>query len=814
MTSGAGRRRSTGWRRLALVAVVGLLSVSGYLITSHTIHGDRRSAAERSARMTAGRTEEVLGRAGAAVAALGSALARESGPEQPRFAQLANSTAATVGLADTMWVQTVAGSERAAYEHRLGRPITRPTSSGDSEAAPSRPSYLVATFTSRILPELRPGTDVSDWPALAAAVGAGPSASAVTASDVGSLGGRPGVYLLEAARFGDGPDDQGVIAAFLPRGLLTVGLGLDPQRLAISLNGRRLEGGLDGAPAAGASFAALTRIWRIAVGTEPATGLQSLLPWLAVTWPVAAALIVSLVAGGVARRRKAERNAERIFDLSLDLLCVAGLDGNVVRVNPAVVRTLGYPEEELLSRPFLDFVHPDDLERSIKVFDALARGEQVVRFENRTRCLDGSFRWLEWNTQPIDEGLLFCSARDVTDRRRAEDELREAQRLVEASRDELRLLVDEQAALRRVATLVANRAEPAEVFAAVAEEARGVLGADGTLMARFDADGEGTVVARAGASPDVIPVGSRWKLEEFYSVAAVLRTGHSARRDDYAEAPGSLGKILQGLGICGVVATPIVVDGRLWGALAVASQTHSLPADTEQRTMSFTELLGTAIVNTESREQLIASRARVVAAADDARRRIERDLHDGTQQQLVSLALALRAAEAAVPLALTELKTVLTQTALGLARATEDLQAMSRGIHPAVLSRGGIGPALRALARRSGLPVELNLSGPVRLPERAEVAAYYVVSEGLSNAAKHARASVVHVELKVEDAVVEVSVRDDGIGGADPGRGSGLVGLRDRVEALGGTLVTTSPPERGTCLLARIPVTRESDHLA
>ncbi|MDQ1518699.1 MAG: hypothetical protein QOE80_4529, partial [Actinomycetota bacterium] len=484
----------------------------------------------------------------------------------------------------------------------------------------------------------------------------------------------------------------------------------------------------------------------------------------------------------------------------------AGLDGNVVQVNSAVVRTLGYPEEELVSRPFLDFVHPDDLERSIKMFEALTRGEDVVQFENRTRCRDGSFRWLEWNTQPIEDGLLFCSARDVTDRRRADDELREAQRLVEASRDELRLLADEQAALRRVATLVANRAEPAEVFAAVAEEACGVLGADGTLMARFDPDGEGTVVARAGASPDVIPVGSRWKLEEFYSVSAVLRTGHSARRDDYANAPGCLGKILQGLGICGVVATPIVVDGRLWGALAVASQTDSLPADTEQRTVNFTELLGTAIVNTESREQLVASRARVVAAADDTRRRIERDLHDGTQQQLVSLALALRAAEAAVPLELTELKGALSQTALGLARATEDLQAISRGIHPAVLSRGGIGPALRALARRAGLPVELNLSGPVRLPERAEVAAYYVVSEGLSNAAKHARASVVRVGLNVEDAVVEVSVRDDGIGGADPGRGSGLVGLRDRVEALGGTLGTTSPPGRGTCLLARIPL--------
>jgi signal transduction histidine kinase len=155
---------------------------------------------------------------------------------------------------------------------------------------------------------------------------------------------------------------------------------------------------------------------------------------------------------------------------------------------------------------------------------------------------------------------------------------------------------------------------------------------------------------------------------------------------------------------------------------------------------------------------------------------------------------------------MTDLKAVLGQTALGLARATEDLQAISRGIHPAILSRGGIGPALKALARRAGLPVELDVSDPVRLPERAEVAAYYVVSEGLSNAAKHARASAVHVQLKVENAVVEVSISDDGVGGADPGRGSGLVGLRDRVEALGGTMEATSPPGRGTSLLARIPL--------
>jgi signal transduction histidine kinase len=263
---------------------------------------------------------------------------------------------------------------------------------------------------------------------------------------------------------------------------------------------------------------------------------------------------------------------------------------------------------------------------------------------------------------------------------------------------------------------------------------------------------------------------------------------------------------LRQMGVRSTLATPIVVEGRLWGGLAIGSQSGPLTADAEQRLVDFTALIGTAIVNTESRAQLIASRARVVAAADETRRRIERDLHDGTQQQLVALALALRAAEADVPPELAELKAALGQTAVGLARVTEDLQTISRGIHPAVLSRGGIGPALRTLARRAGVPVKLDLSGPARLPERAEVAVYYVVSEGLSNAAKHAHASAVHVDLKVENAVVQVSIRDDGVGGADPDRGSGLVGLRDRVEALGGTIETTSPPGQGTCLRARIPV--------
>jgi signal transduction histidine kinase len=211
------------------------------------------------------------------------------------------------------------------------------------------------------------------------------------------------------------------------------------------------------------------------------------------------------------------------------------------------------------------------------------------------------------------------------------------------------------------------------------------------------------------------------------------------------------------------------------------------------------------------RTALAASRARIVLAADETRRRIERDLHDGTQQRLISLGLELRAAQAAVPPQLSELEGELSRVAEGLASVFDELREISRGIHPAILSDGGLEQALRALARRSAVPVELELDAERRLPEQIEVAAYYVMSEALTNAAKHAHASVVHVELEARDTTVRLAIRDDGIGGADPGLGSGLVGLSDRIAALGGTLQVTSPAGGGTTLLIEIPLEGQSN---
>jgi signal transduction histidine kinase len=369
-------------------------------------------------------------------------------------------------------------------------------------------------------------------------------------------------------------------------------------------------------------------------------------------------------------------------------------------------------------------------------------------------------------------------------------------------------LADQQAALRRVATLVAHGTPPEKLFAAVTEEVGQLLPVGSAAMDRFDPDGMFTTVAAWSRERVAFPVGRRWPPEGKNVTTLVFETGSPARVDDFADASGPVGVAAREAGYRSAVGTPIIVEGRLWGVMTAASAAEKpLPVETEARLASFTELVATAIANAESRTDLAASRARIVVAADEARRRIERDLHDGTQQQLVSMMLELRAAtEATEPSEEGELRAQLARTARGLDGVLEELREISSGIHPAILARGGLERALRVLARRSAVPVELHLRAQRPLPEPVEVAAYYVVSEALTNAAKHAHASVVNVDLDQRDSILQLAIRDDGIGGADPEHGSGLVGLSDRIEALGGTLELTSPAGHGTAVLIQVPV--------
>jgi signal transduction histidine kinase len=374
------------------------------------------------------------------------------------------------------------------------------------------------------------------------------------------------------------------------------------------------------------------------------------------------------------------------------------------------------------------------------------------------------------------------------------------------SRAALARLAEEQAALRRVATMVARGAAPEEVFAAVTEELARLLPVDLAALARYDPDGTLTYAASWGKAVDFVPVGSRWPLAGREVSTIVFKTGRPARIDSYADvASGPIGvNTSDTFGVRSGVGTPIIVEGRLWGVIGAGSTGEEpLPPDAEARLVSFTELVATAIANADSRAELMASRARIVAAADESRRRIERDLHDGTQQQLVSLMLDVRTVQAAAP---PELEGELSRIAEQVTGVLNRVREISHGIHPAILSEGGLTPALKALARRSAVPVELDLGTGRRLPDQVEVAAYYAVSEALANTVKHARARAVHVELDTLDTLVRLAIRDDGIGGADPARGSGLTGLRDRIEAVGGTFDMTSPAGGGTTLLIEIPV--------
>jgi signal transduction histidine kinase len=375
------------------------------------------------------------------------------------------------------------------------------------------------------------------------------------------------------------------------------------------------------------------------------------------------------------------------------------------------------------------------------------------------------------------------------------------------AREELRRIAEEQAALRRVATLVARGAEPAAVFEAVTEEIRALFHADATALIRFESNGDATFLGGRGWLTQR-PPGTRFQPPPGFALASLRETGLVARYGIDDETSLRLPEEMRKEGMRYAADAPISVEGRPWGAINVASRQGPLPTDIEQRIVDFTELIATAIANADARAKLTQSRARIVATADATRRRIERDLHDGAQQRLVSLALELRLAQETVPAELPALRNSIGQVADELTAVLEELREISRGIHPAILSEGGIGPALRALGRRSPVPAELDIQTGSRYPSSVEVAAYYTVSEALTNTAKHANASHADVVVWEADGTLRLRISDDGVGGAQPQEGTGLTGLRDRVEALGGSIEVTSPLGHGTVLEVSLPTDR------
>jgi signal transduction histidine kinase len=379
-----------------------------------------------------------------------------------------------------------------------------------------------------------------------------------------------------------------------------------------------------------------------------------------------------------------------------------------------------------------------------------------------------------------------------------------------ASEASQRALAAEQAALRRVATLVASGVPPSRVFGQVTEEVAKLLAMPGANVMRYDGARTATVVG--GWSEDgvlTLPIGSTFDLDGDTVVAKVLRRGTPQRVDRYQVTSGNLAETMQRSGYRAAVAAPVIVGGRLWGALAAGTRSDEpLPEGLEQRLCDFAELVAQSLANADAHEQLAASRARIVEAGDAERRRLERNLHDGAQQRLVALAVDLTLIGATLDTDPPAARKTLTQAQEELQRGLDELRELARGIHPAVLTARGLGPALQALVKRSPVPVEITELPEQRLASPVEAAAYYVVAEAITNVSKYARASHVTVSVHRSSECATVTVSDDGVGGADAAHGTGLRGLADRIEALEGHFHLDSPPERGTRISAEIPVPR------
>jgi PAS domain S-box-containing protein len=370
-----------------------------------------------------------------------------------------------------------------------------------------------------------------------------------------------------------------------------------------------------------------------------------------------------------------------------------------------------------------------------------------------------------------------------------------------------RRLAAEQAALRRVATLIAEGAEPERVFQSVTSEVGKLFGAQTTNMVQYRPEGtSATLLGGWTAGVATIAPGTVLELDGEAAISQIRETGRPVRIDDYTQLSGELAAQVRELGARAAVAAPIMVQGYLWGAMIVISNEGPFPPRTETRIAEFTDLVALALSSTDAHAQLTASRARIVEAGDAERRRLERNLHDGAQQRLVSLSLALRLARARLETDPGSANALLEAASEELATALEELRELARGIHPAILTDRGLAPALEAIAGRSAVPVEIHSLPKERLPAQVEAAAYYVVSESLANVAKYAGASRVDVSVVCQNGWALVEVADDGAGGADPGRGSGLLGLADRVEALAGNLDVESPLGAGTRVRARIPL--------
>lgn len=824
---------------------------------------------------------------------------------------------------------------RAAYERRVGHPIVVLVRGRGTHPSGPRDGALPATFVS-VEPPL-----------------------AVSGTDLGGVGGTRAPSLRHEPRatplatLHDGSRGRFIVNATGHRG--TAGYGAvvllsEPTLRAVLADrrGPRLTTGVPLPERMGTvqrTFLVVGQRFHLAVDPQALGHTAALLPW---TILVAAVVLASLAAAlglSATRRARAQEDLDRFFKHSRDFIAVIGLDGYFQRVNPAAEQILGYTREELLSRPYLGFVHPDDRAHTSAHTEALEHGRSMLAFENRVVRKDDSVRVLEWQVTPVaEDGVVFATGRDVTERRLIEDAFEQ--------------IAGEQSALRRVATLIARGASSDRLFSAFTAEVGTLLETDLAGMARFDGDGMASTMAWWSATGEHLVVPDRWPLDERSLGASVLRTGRAVQIDDWSDMPGPTAAMTRDqFGVVSSIGSPIIVGGRSWGMLlvhsthpeplpdgtaerlgafseliatavanaearaeadalmrkhaalqrvatlvaqaatpaavfdAVAAETANLldaesvvvgryeagpalvvlahfgaedsppdapvpldpdcaeaivhrtgrsarvdhagagsgavlaapivvesstwgvltmrcatwpPPGTEPRLEQFAQLLATAIANADSRDQLMASRARLLAAGDEARRRVVRDLHDGAQQRLVHATIALKLALRALATGKGDVGGLVGEALEHTERGNRELRELAHGILPALLVTSGVGAAIDALVRRFDVRVSVTLTDD-RFRAEIEASAYFIVAEALTNVVKHAQASRAEVAGGAEGGVLRLEISDDGIGGADPG-GEGLVGIRDRAAALGGQLEVVSPKGKGTRLTVTLPL--------
>jgi PAS domain S-box-containing protein len=501
--------------------------------------------------------------------------------------------------------------------------------------------------------------------------------------------------------------------------------------------------------------------------------------------------------------------ARVLTETTESLVCVLDRDGRILFFNDACERATGYSRDEVLGGDARDFVIPPE--------EAVAFGE-VLEFIWKTglpspqvghwTTKDGGRRLIAWSNKlmPVDDGLMYLvsTGLDLSDRALRREE-RALEGDPEAKLAEVGRLAQEQRALRRVATLVASEASPERVFMAVSEECARVLEVSTSAVFRYEGDDTATIVGRVGN--DNVPafqIGARLPVDETITIGRVLRTGVPARIDDYSQILGETARLMLEVGYRSTVSAPIVVAGVLWGAVSVAAG-EPLPEDAEARLSTFAELVSLGVASAQARDDLRSSRARIVKAGDEQRRKLERNLHDGAQQRLVALALEIRLAKGLIASNPEAAAETLERAGRELDLALEELRELARGLHPGALTEKGLETSLEALGAR--LPVDVRIEVPEeRLPPDVEATVYYIVSEALTNVAKHADADRANVVIAREADLLRFEVRDDGRGGADPFAGTGILGLRDRAEAAGGTLFVVSPPGKGTVVTATLPL--------